>query len=182
MPLTEGTVDVSAILVGDWSELAVEFPAESGTFLYIGNTPEGVLEVGQEIYDHEGTNFPRRIDLRVPVRTSMQFTGQIEEIHAENVRLILGQDPSDSNPYVYAGAFQVPQVFKFRARRQRISDGQIITAVFWKASSSGLFQLGGGDEAIQSPLEVIALDDAAGNYGGSSEAPLGYIHIPAKAV
>jgi hypothetical protein len=182
MALSEGTIDLKSIIVGDWSELAVEFPIGSNNWLYIGNAPEGVLEVSQEIYDHVSTAFPRRVDLRIPVRADMKFTAQLEEIHAENVRLILGQDPSVSDAYVYVGALSVPQYFKFRAKRRRNSDLAEITVVFWKAVSSGLLQLAGGDEAIASPVEFVALDDSGGDYGGSSTAPLGYINLPPKTV
>lgn len=182
MALTEGTVDKNSILVGDWSELSVEYPIGSDTWLYIGNAPEGALEVSQEVYDHVSTAFPRKVDLRVPVRTDMKFTAQLEEIHAENIRLILGQAPNISENYIYVGALSTPKYFKFRAQRVRISDAVEITVVFWKAVSSGLLQLAGGDEAIASPVEIVALDDSSGDYGGSSVAPLGYIVVPVKTV
>lgn len=180
MALTEGTVDLTSIIVGDWSEIAIEFPPDSDNWLLIGNAPEGVLEITKEIYDHISTAFPRRVDLRVPVKADMKFTAQIEEIHAENIRLILGQAPNVSEAYVYVGALVTPQYFKFRAKRRRNSDLAEIIVVFWKAVSSGLLQLGGGDEAISSPIEIVALDDSGGDYGGSSSAPLGYINLPVK--
>jgi len=181
MSLSEGTIDKTAIMVGDWSEVSVEYPTGSNIWLLLGNAPEGVLEVSKEIYDHVSTSFPRRVDLRIPVRADMKFTAQLEEIHAENIRLILGQAPNDSGSYVYIGGLATTKFFKFRAKRVRISDAAEITVVFWKAVSSGLLQLAGGDEAISSPVEIVALDDSAGDYGGSSNAPLGYIHVPAKA-
>jgi len=181
MALTEGTVDSSALIVGDWSEISIEYPAQSGTWLYVGNCPEGVCEVSKEDYQHEGTNFPRKVDLVVPIRTGMKFTGRIEEIHVENLRLVLGMDPTNVNNYVYVGALTTPTYFTFRAQRQRNSDAQEITFKMFKAQSSGLMQIAGGDEAISTPIEIIALDDAAGNYGGSDAAPLGYIYLPAKA-
>jgi len=117
----------------------------------------------------------------VPIRTGMKFTGRIEEIHVENLRLVLGMDPTNVNNYVYVGALTTPTYFTFRAQRQRNSDAQEITFKMFKAQSSGLMQIAGGDEAISTPIEIIALDDAAGNYGGSDAAPLGYIYLPAKA-
>lgn len=180
MALTEGSVDKNAILIGDWSELSVEFPIASGIWLLLGNAPEGALEVSKEIYDHVSTAFPRRVDLRVPVRTDMKFTAQIEELHAENIRLILGQAPNVSTSYVYVGALLVPTYLKFRAKRVRLSDQFEMEVVFWKAATSGLFQLAGGDEAVPSPVEFVALDDSSGDYGGSSDAPLGYIYAAPK--
>ena len=181
MPLIEGSVDKTSIIVGDWSELAIEYPPLSDNWLYIGNAPEGVLEISSEIYDHSGTSFPRKIDLRVPVRAGMKFTAKIEEINAENIRLVIGQAPNVSDNYIYIGALAVPQYFKFRAQRNRNSDGQVITVVFWKASSAGLLQIGGGDAAVSTPVEFVALDDSGGDYGGSSDAPLGYLVVPSKA-
>lgn len=180
--LTEGTVDTNAIIVGDWTELAVEYPIDSDTWLLLGNAPEGVLEIAKEDYLHVSTSFPRKTDLIVPIRIDMKFSARIEELHAENLRTIMGLAPNNSNEYVYIGALSTPTYFKFRARRNRTSDLQTITAVFWKAQSTGLLQIAGGDEAVSSPIEIMAVDDSAGAYGGSSSAPLGYIHIPAKTV
>jgi len=182
MALTEGSIDKSSIMVGDWSEVAVEYPIGSDIWLLLGNAPEGALEISKEIYDHVSTAFPRTVDLRIPIKTEMKFTAQLEEIYAQNIRLILGQEPDDSSSYIYIGALATSRFVKFRARRTRVSDGAVITVVFWKASTSGLLQLGGADEAISSPVEFVALDDRAGDYSGTLEAPLGYLHIPAKAI
>jgi hypothetical protein len=181
MALAEGTNDVTSIVVGSWSEIMVEFPALSGTWLPLGNCPNGVVEISKEDYLHEGTGFPRKTDLVVPIRAGMKFTGEIQEINAENVRTILGMDPSDANPYIYAGALSTPTYFTFRAKRARNSDAVEITFKIFKAQASGLFTLGEADEAISSPIEIIAVDDTAGAYGGSAEAPLGYLWIPARA-
>lgn len=182
MALTEGTIDKTSIMLGDWSEVSVEYPVGSDNWLLVGSAKEGALEVSKEIYDHIGTSFPRTVDLRIPIRTDMKFTAVLEEIYAQNIRLILGQDPSIAESYIYVGALATSLFVKFRARRVRVSDGVTITVVFWKANTSGLLQLGGGDEAIGSPVEFVALDDREGAYGGSVTAPLGYLHIPAKAV
>jgi hypothetical protein len=189
MALTEGLVDKNAIIVGDWSEISIEFPAGSGTWYYIGNCPEGVLEISKDLYQHVSTSFPRKTDLVIPVKTGMKFTGRLEEIYVQNIRLAMGMNPTDSDTYVYIGALTTPTYFKFRARRARNSDGSYLTAVFWKAQSAGLMQLGGADEAVGTPIEVEALDDSTSagvtdpdndKYGGSSTSPLGYLVVPAK--
>jgi hypothetical protein len=41
-----------------------------------------------------------------------------------------------------------------------------------------LFSLGSGDEAMGSPMEVDALDDTDGDYGGSSTSPIGWLWVP----
>lgn len=180
MALTEGTIDKNSIMLGDWSEIAVEYPINSDIWLLLGNAPEGALEVSKEIYDHVGTSFPRTIDLRIPIRTDMKFTAVLEEIYTQNIKLILGMAPNSVDPYTYIGAMVQTTYVKFRAKRIRVSDGVELTVMFWKASTAGLLQLGAGDEAISSPVEFQALDDREGAYGGSSIAPLGYIHIPPK--
>jgi hypothetical protein len=47
-----------------------------------------------------------------------------------------------------------------------------------KCMTRNLFSLGSGDEAMGSPMEVDALDDTDGNYGGSSTSPIGWLWVP----
>jgi len=174
----EGGVDVSAYLVGSWSEVI----AEVGAVDYqIGNVPEGVLEISREYYTHEDTSFPRKVDLVVPVRTGMKFTGTVEEIHNQNVSWLLGQTLAIGNQnYIYIGSLATSYFFTFRGKRTRISDGLTIEFAMWKCLVSSLFSLGSGDDAQGSPVEITGLDDTDGDYGGSASAPIGYIWVPDK--
>jgi len=174
----EGGVDTSSYLVGSWSEILA---VKNSTNYYIGNTPEGVLEVSKEYYQHEDTSFPRRVDLVVPIRTGMRFTGVVEEIHGQNVSWLLGQTLATNSNYIYVGALAQSYYFTFRGRRIRVSDGEQIEFCIWKCLINSLFSLGSGDEAQGSPVEVTGLDDTNGDYGGSATAPLGYILVPDKA-
>jgi hypothetical protein len=175
----EGGVDISAYLVGNWSEVLAEV---SSVDYYLGNVPEGVLEVTREYYQHEDVSFPRKIDLVVPVRTGMKFTGMVEEIHSQNVSFLLGETLAVAGQnYIYVGALATSYFFTFRGRRVRISDGVGIEFCIWKALVSSIFTLGSGDEAQGAPLEVIGLDDTDGDYGGSATSPIGFIHVPVKA-
>jgi hypothetical protein len=172
----EGGVDTTSYLVGSWSEILA---VASSVDYQIGNCPEGVLEVSREYYTHEDTSFPRKVDLVVPVRTGMKFTGVIEEIHAPNVSFLLGQTLAVSGQnYIYIGSLTTSYFFTLRGRRTRISDGTTIEFAMWKCLVSSLFSLGSGDEAQGSPLEVTGLDDTDGDYGGSSSAPIGFIWVP----
>ena len=176
MTLTQqGTVDVAALIVGDWSVVGFEY---NSVEYPIGNVPEGTLEIGREYYRHQGTQLPRRVDAVFLITTSMRFTGTVEECHERNMRFALGKDPSVLTDYIYIGAAEIPSFFTFTARRFRPSDNALIEAKIWKALLVSTFSLAGGDETVGTPLEVEGLDDSAGNYGGSAAAPLGYLYVP----
>jgi len=173
----QGGVDESAYVVGHWSEVLANV---SATDYYIGNCPDGTLEISREYYTHEDTSLPRKVDLVVPIRTGMKFSGTVEEINRQNVSWLLGQTLAPSSNYIYVGAMAPAQFFTFRGRRHRPSDNVAIEFCMWKCMVSSLFSLGSGDDAQGSPLEVIALDDTDGDYGGGSTDPLGYIWVPDK--
>ena len=175
----EGTIDSNAILVGDWSEILAQ--TSTGKIKRLGNCPEGTLEIGREFYEHINTAFPRKTDLVVQTRVWMKFTGVLEEIHNENVSFLLGQtiDPG-AQRYLYVGALGSLVYFTFRGRRVRISDSVSIEFKMHKCLTRNLFTIAGGDEAQGSPIEVEALDDTAGDWGGSSTMPLGWIYVPRK--
>jgi len=176
-PGTEGTIDASALIVGDWSELWFDFDATSYP---LGNVPEGTIEIGNEYYKHQGTQLPRRIDAVFLISSSMRFTGNLEEVHWENCAFALGQDPSGTPQYLYIGANQTPNFFTFYGRRYRPADNKLMEFGIWKGMIASTFSLAGGDEAVSVPIEIEGLDDQAGDYGGSASAPLGYLYIPAK--
>lgn len=174
----EGGVDTSSYLVGSWSELV---GAIGANYYYIGNCPEGTLEISREYYTHEDTSFPRKVDLVVAVRAGMKFSGTVEEIHKQNVSWLLGQSfAPGAVDYLYVGALETSYFFTFRGRRMRVSDEVAIEFGIWKAMVSSVFSLASGDETQGSPLEVTGLDDSDGDYGGSSTKPIGYIYVPAK--
>jgi len=173
----EGTIDEASLLLGDWSEVF----AESGGNAYrIGNVPEGVLEVGREFIEHVDTSFPRTVDLVIPSKVWMKFSGQVEEVHQQNVSWLLGQTLTPTSNYLYAGDLQAPVYFTFRGARIRISDSVRIHFKMHKCLVRSLFSLAGGDDFISSPLELEAMNDKGGDYGGSATDPLGWLWIPDK--
>ncbi len=175
----QGSVDVDSILVGDWVELLAVISAID---YQIGNVPNGVLEVGREYYKHEDTQWPRKMDKIFPIRTSFKFSGVVEEMHAQNISMLLGQTPNVGNTnYLYIGVLSAPVYFTLRGRRIRDADSFQIEFAIWKCNVTSLFQLGGADEAVSSPFEAEGLDDTAGGYGGSATQPLGFIYVPTKA-
>ena len=173
----EGTIDESSLLVGDWSEVFAEV---SGAAYRIGNVPEGVLEIGREFIEHVDTSFPRKVDLVIPSKVWMKFTGQVEEVNRQNVSWLLGQTLAPASDYLYVGVLQTPTYFTFRGARIRVSDSVRIHFKMHKCLLRSLFSLAGGDDFISSPLEIEALNDTDGDYGGSASSPLGWIWVPAK--
>ena len=174
----EGTVDESSLLLGDWSEVFAQ--DLSGNNYRIGNAPEGVLEIGREFVEHASTKFPRTTDLVIPSKVWMKFSGKIEEINRMNVSWLLGQSLAPANDYLYVGALETPTYFQFRGARKRVSDGVRIHFRMHKCLIRSLFSIGGGDGFANAPLELEAMDDTDGTYGGSATNPLGWIWVPAK--
>lgn len=174
-----GGVDTNAYLVGDWEEVLA---LKSNVIYRLGNCPEGVLEISREYYRHEDTQWPRKVDWVAPIRTGMKFTGRLEEINAQNVSMLLGQTLAvGAQNYLYVGAQSSTYYFTLRGNRVRPQDNLTIEFQIHKCLQTSLFSLGGGDEAQGAPLECEGLDDAAGNYGGSSTNPLGWIYVPTKS-
>lgn len=175
----KGTVDVDSILVGDWIELLA---VKSGVDYQIGNVREGALEVSREYYQHTDSQFPRLVDKVFVVSSGFRFTGQIEELHAQNISLLIGQGPNVGNTnYLYPGVLTAPQYFTLRGRRIRDADSYQMEFAIWKCLQMAAFQLAGGDEAVASPFEAMGLDDSAGDYNGSASIPLGFIYAPSKS-
>lgn len=171
----QGANDETSYLVGSWSEIVAVI---NTTDYKLGNCPDGVLEMSREFYTHEDTSFPRKIDLVVPIRTGMKFSGKMEEIHRQNVSLLLGQSLAPSANYLYIGVLSTAYFFSLRGRRMRISDGFAIEFCMWKCMTTSLFSLGSGDEVQSSPFEATAMEDSDGDYGGSATSPLGWVYVP----
>lgn len=110
----------------------------------------------------------------------MMFEGNIQEIHERNMHLLVGDQVSDSSNYIYVGDRKDCTYFTFSAKRERVCDGRTIEWYQWKCKSMGLVQIGTatGAEGVRVPFQFIALSDIAGDFGGSSTAPLGYIFVP----
>lgn len=173
--MPQGTIDVNALLVGDWSEVLYTY---SSVDYYLGNCPEGNLQIGREYYKHQGTQLPKRVDAVFLISSSMRFTGKLEEVHERNARFALGKDPTAAADYIYIGGSETPQYFTFVGRRYRPGDNALVEFKIYKGLVVSEFTLGAGAEAVSMPLEIEALDDQAGDYGGSAEGPLGYLYIP----
>lgn len=173
----QGTIDETSLLVGSWSELVA---VKSTNNYRIGNVKDGVLEIGREFYEHIDSSFPRKVDLVVATRVWMKFTGAVEEIHKQNVSWLIGNALNPVSNYVYIGPLSTVYYFSLYGKRVRVSDGVVIEFRMHKCMTRNLFNLGSGDEAQATPLEVTGLDDTDGSYGGSAVSPIGWIWVPNK--
>ena len=171
----QGANDETSYLVGSWSELLACVTTSN---YQIGCVQDGVLELSREFYTHEDNAFPRNVDLIVPIRAGMKFSGKVEEVHKQNVSWLLGQSLAPSSNYLYVGALTTASYFTFRGRRNRVADGFAIEFCMWKCLTTSLFQLGSGDDVQGTPLEVVAHRDEDGDYGGSATSPLGWLYVP----
>jgi hypothetical protein len=174
----KGSVDVSAYVMGDWEEIIA---VKSAVNYHLGCCKEGVLEVSREFYRHMDNQFPRRMDAIIPMSIGMKFSGQLEELHSQNISLLLGQSLVPTNNYLYVGALEEAYFFTLRGMRRRVADAVALEFCIWKCISASLLSLAGGDEVIGTPFEAEGLDDSAGDLGGDSTMPLGWLYIPSKA-
>jgi len=149
--MSQGTIDVNALIIGDWSEVGYTYSAVD---YYLGNVPEGNVQIGREYYQHRGTQLPRLVDAVFLLSSSMSFSGNLEEVHERNARFALGKDPSTLADYIYVGGTETPQYFTFWARRWRPGDSALVEAKIWKGLVVSEFQMPTGEEAISMPLEI----------------------------
>lgn len=176
----------SNLFVGFWSHgHIVEDPlgtAGGPTEYYLGIIKEGVLEISREDSEYLGTTFPQRIELIVPQRSGMKFSGRLDELHKRNLHLLNGALPSETNNYIYPGtACAFESSFVRLVVRRRRCDGFVMEALIWKVLASGLIQIGGEADVIGTNFELVGIDDVNGDFGGDDISPLGYIYAPDPA-
>ena len=172
------------LFVGFWSHVeVVQDPLGVATSYYLGQINDGVLEISREDAEILGTTFPQRVEVILAQRAGMKFSGTMIELHKANLHLLLGNLPGTANNYLYPGVScpDETKFVRFIARRIRC-DTFVMEALFWKAQSNGLISMGGDAATISgTPMEISALDDNAGTWGGSATAPLGYLYTPNPA-
>ena len=192
----QSVLSTSNLFQGFWSHVDVKkggFVQGAGTafdaaspVMYLGVVPEGALEISREDTEFLGTNFPQTVELLTPSQVGMKFSGQIAEMHKLNLHLAIGDDPYEDNGGVPANASQfiypaascnATSFVSVRALRKRW-DRFIMDMVIWKARNAAPLTIAGGTEVLSTPIEFNALDDNNGEYGGSTEAPLGYLYAP----
>jgi len=181
----QGTVSTDNFFLGFWSKISFfEDPLGLNTEYLLGSVQEGVLEISREDTEHLSTLFPRTVDFISPSQVGMSFSGQMEELQRNNLRLALGQSPQadagQQGNYIYpaASCTSESQYGRLLMERIRCQDSFVMVALFWKTSGSGAVSIGGDAAVINTPVEFNALDDNGGDFGGTTEAPLGFIYAP----
>lgn len=186
---TPQSVDNSELLwVGFWSRLvAIIDPmglVAGPTEQYLGVISEGELRLEREETEFLGTTMPQLVEAVFPTRVSMQFAGQANEIRAKLLHFIVGDERIDSeSATVYPGAgcaFGDIDVGIVGEREN--CAGHCIDFRFWRGRASGATSISGAAEVIGMPIEINALNDINGDFGGSTTAPLGFVHFSAGAI
>jgi len=173
-------VNEDFLFAGFWESIyAIKDPLTAPVRHEIGVVSDGVLRVSREETEFLGTTFPRVIESVVPTRVDMQFAGTANELRAGLLHYLVGDaaidDPSN---YIYPAAGCAFSDIDVRLIGERINCAELmIVFVIWQARSSGSIEIGGADGFIGTPMEINALNDKNGNFGGSAAAPLGFIWL-----
>jgi len=160
-------------------------PAHVPNRQYLGVIQEGVLEISREDTEYMGTNFPRTVELLTPSQMGMKFSGQMDELHEENLHVAIGDTANNENNYIIpaAGCSLDASFGNLVIKRARCADSFIMEAVIWKTTGSGALSLGGADTVVGTPVEFNAVDDSNGDFHDTANAqwgsaPLGFIYAP----
>ena len=178
MPISgpQSVIEEDSLYAGFWSAVYVVVdPLTAATRFNLGVVSDGVLRVEREETEFLGTTFPRIVEVVLPTRVDMSFAGVGNELRARLIHFLVGDERIDSvNPYVYPGASCATFDVQFNGERINCNN-QMIAFRFHRARASGAVEIGGADEVIGTPMEINALNDTNGDFGGSVDSPLGFI-------
>lgn len=177
LPSPIGYDSTENVYLGDWSyAVAIVNPTGVATRISLGAITEGVARTSREDATILNTTFPRTVAAIFPIQSAMQFVGQGMELRPRLAHFAVGDERLDSSSqYVYPGGTCASDAIDVGFEAQRINCAQdIIVFRLWKARCSGVFEIGSGDNAVSTPLEINGLSDTAGAFGGSNLHPLGY--------
>lgn len=167
------------VFFGEWPRIyAITDPVTAPAEVYLGLVRGGVLRTTRETTDYFGTDFPATLEISVPVQVGMQFTGSAEELTYNLFHLLVGDARIDSDiQYVYPGAACAFGDIDVTLRGERENCEQhMIVFQLHRARASGVLEIGSSPtDAVGTPIELNALDDKDGTFGGTSAAPLGWI-------
>ncbi|MCP4741467.1 MAG: hypothetical protein GY871_04455 [Actinomycetales bacterium] len=148
------------------------------TEIYLGAVKGGVLRTSREEIQFLGTDFPATLEVSVPSNVGMQFTGTAYELTYNLLHLLVGDARvDDDGQYVYPGAACAFGDIDVTLRGERANcDGNMLVFQLHRARASGVVELGSNaTDFIGTPMELNALDDKGGDFGGSTDDPLGWI-------
>lgn len=181
MPLTgqQSVVSEESIFAGEWPVVyAIPEPlTDPGTRVPLGIVKEGALRISREEIQYFGTQFPPQLELVIPSQVTMQFTGRADELRARLAHFLVGDERIDStSQYVYPGAGCAFDDIDVSLVGERINcDGSMIVFRFHRARASGAIEIGAANDVIGTPIEINALADPNGDFGGDADSPLGWI-------
>lgn len=168
------------LYLGEWPVVhAIVDPLGANTRLSLGAVKEGVLRTSREEVRYMNTTFPQTLAAIFPTDVGMQFVGRGDELRPRLAHFLIGDALlNDSSLYIYPGATCGTEDTDvgFEVQRENCA-GRIIIGRFYRARASGVMEIGAANDVIGTPLEVNALDDTNGNFGGSADRPLGYIYF-----
>lgn len=181
MPLSgpSSVQDKEDLFAGEWPRVyAITDPVSSPVEVNLGAVKDGVLRTGREELNFFGTDFPGTLELSAPISVTMQFAGTAHELTYGLLHFLVGDARiDDASQYVYPGAGCAFSDIDVTLRGERVNcDGHMIVFQIHQARASGAVEIGANpSDVIGTPIEVNALDDSGGVFGGSSTAPLGWI-------
>ena len=181
MPLS-GSSSVQSkqdIFAGEWPRIyAIVDPLGAATEVNLGCVKDGNLTTSREELQFFGTDFPQTLEISAPISVGMQFTGTAYELTYGLLHYLVGDAAiTDTSQYVYPGAACAFGDIDVTLRGERINcDGNMITFQIHRARASGAVEIpSNASDVIGTPMEINALDDKNGDFGGSTTAPLGWI-------
>lgn len=181
MPLSgpSSVQDKEDLFVGEWPRVyAIVSPILAETEVNLGVVKDGVLRTGREELNFFGSDSPQILELSQPVSVTMQFAGTAHELTYGLLHFLVGDAAiDDASQYVYPGAGCAFSDIDVTLRGERINcDGHMLVFQIHQARASGAIEIGSApSDVIGTPFEVNALNDSVGTFGGSDEAPLGWI-------
>jgi hypothetical protein len=170
-----GGIYKNKYMVGDW----VEFVATvGGTDYPIGCTQEAMLVVTNRIYAHKQSDTLGSIDVLAHVMVGFEVRGKMEEIHRENIRLLLDKLPTGANQVEHGTELYPAQYFTVHGRRPNAMGTETTSVEFclWKCRAGDLLRLSESEKFSFVRFRFVGLDDSDGDFGGSSEKPYGWIY------
>lgn len=189
MPIgVQSTHSTADLFQGFWSHVhfvkdPLAVAPDAPVLYYLGVFQDAVLEMSREDTEYLGTHFPRRVELLSPTRMGMKFSGRMDQLHKNNLHLLIGEDISSASQYINPGAAcAFDDVFGSLVARRERCDGFVMEATMWKVTGNGGLQIGGDASVVGTPAEFNALDDTNAAYGGSADSPLGRLYCPNPAV
>ncbi|WP_347460623.1 hypothetical protein ABEF79_08605 [Acinetobacter sp. ANC 7454] len=131
----------------------------AGALRFIGNVPEFTLEIGADILEHkESTTGQRTTDFTMVQTTSVNFSGQLEEIDKENLQYIL----SGKNHTVTGSTVEAQSLGTVKAGEEIKLDGYNLTQVSFTDSAEPAATIDESKYTLDPVFGTVIFKDVAG--------------------